>query len=415
MAGGRSLGVIGVKSYSSSDVYDISHQEVLCTIAAQAAVAIQNARLYARTDETLARRVRELDSILATTQEGILLVDMNYRVVAANQSFADLTGLDLTDVTRVPLISTAAKIEPFTLVELLGENPAELREDCLAILEGSDPLRKRVFAGVQPSQRAIERTLTPVRNSKGEVTSWLLVFHDLTEQRELERLREEMTSMLIHDLRAPLSNLQGHLYLIEEDIQLGKLERTTQLLASAQRSNERVLRMANTLLDIQRFEGGQIPLQRQPLCVRTILEEAATQFASLAEMQQISIEVNAQPDLPALSVDAEHFGRVLTNLLDNAFKFTPDRGHISLWARQAAATDSPSMLIGVSDSGPGVPTEEHDWLFQKFRSTASPKGRRGSGLGLVYCKLAVEAHGGRIWVESEAGQGSSFIIQLPIL
>jgi signal transduction histidine kinase len=120
------------------------------------------------------------------------------------------------------------------------------------------------------------------------------------------------------------------------------------------------------------------------------------------------------PEIPPVTVDAEYIERVLNNLIDNAYKFTPDGGSIRIWARRANQANSSGVLIGISDTGPGIPEKEQNRLFRKFQQVVSSSGRRtGTGLGLVYCKLAIEAHGGRIWVESEPGKGSTFLVNLP--
>jgi signal transduction histidine kinase len=156
-------------------------------------------------------------------------------------------------------------------------------------------------------------------------------------------------------------------------------------------------------------------LQRTDVEVKKLLEDIAAQLNPLSSDAQIKVDVVANSDLPHLSVDIEKIGRVFSNLLDNAIKFTPNGGHIRLWARCEPRHCPSDILIGVTDSGPGIPVEVQDRLFKKFQRISSIEGRRvGTGLGLFYCKLAVEAHGGEIWVESQEGQGSSFITRLPL-
>ncbi|MBN1139932.1 MAG: GAF domain-containing protein [Anaerolineae bacterium] len=417
LAGLEPLGIIAVQSFAAPEAYDASHQEVLATIAAQAAVAIQNARLYARTDEALARRVQELGSILSTTHEGMLLLDLDWRVLAANRALADLVG-----VAQGELVGKALRLRPGQgepLAALIGYTLAELQADCEALAHGEEWTRKQIVVP-GPPERHVERTLTPVRDREGVISGWLVALRDVTEEIQLAHLKEDMTRMLIHDLRSPLSIIKGSLDMLAITHGEGNRESFDKLLAMAQRGSDQLLRLVNNLLDISRLEEGQQPLVPEPAAARALLEEAAARFAPLLASAQIAVEIAAEPGLPLLYIDRHLIDRVLNNLLHNAIKFTPDGGRIRLWARPIDSADRPdpapaAMLVGVSDTGPGIPLAEQPRLFQKFHRLDSTQGRwTGSGLGLSFCKLAVEEHGGRIWVESEAGQGSSFVMTLPV-
>lgn len=414
LAGDESLGVIAVQSYSSAEAYDTSHQEVLVTIAAQAAAAIQNARLYARTDEALAHRVQELGSILRTTREGMLLLDPDWRVLAANRALADFVGVAQLELTGKPLDAPWPD-EGQPLTTLIGYTPAGLRADCEVLARG-EQTRKQAVVALGPSERHTERTLTPVRDREGAIAGWLLVFRDITEEIELARLRDDMTHMLIHDLRSPLTVLMGSMDFMQGAFTKQDSENFAMLLGMAQRSSERMLGMVNELLDISKLESGELILHPEAIDARSLIEDVVARFAPLATSAQITLEISVAPNLPPLHVDAQLIGRVLYNLLDNAIKFTPDGGHIRLWARPDPESAPDRLHVGVSDTGPGIPPEEQPRLFEKFQQVSSVEGRRaGTGLGLPFCKLTVEAHGGRIWVESEVGKGSTFIMTLPIM
>ncbi len=409
LAGGEALGVIAVQSYTTPGAYDTSHQEVLATIAAQAGVAIQNARLYARTDEALARRVQELDSILRTTREGMLLLDPEWRVLAANRALADFLGVPQSE------LSDARSDGDRPLVNLVGYTRAALRADCQTLTSG-EQARKQEIVILGPAERHVERTLAPVRDRDGEIAGWLLVFRDITEEVELARLKDDMTHMLVHDLRSPLTVLEGSLHFMGMAFAEQDADDFHKMLEMAQRSNTRMLGMVNELLDISKLEGGELSLNLEAVNVRSLLESIAMRFGTLADSVQISLEISAADDLPLLHVDRQLVERLLHNLVDNGIKFTPDGGHVRLWARRDPQFTPDYLLLGVSDTGPGVPLEEQPQLFEKFQQIASVEGRRaGTGLGLPFCKLVAEAHGGKIWVESEVGKGSTFIVMLPVV
>ena len=221
--------------------------------------------------------------------------------------------------------------------------------------------------------------------------------------------------MLVHDLRSPLTTLMGSIDMVKVLLADNELSKTEELLVLAEQSARRTLRMVDALLDISRLESGRMPVDREIVAARPLLENAAAQFRPLTSAARISLDISAGPDLPPLHVDPGLISRVLSNLLDNAVKFTPDGGQIQLWARLDPETTPVTMLVGVTDTGPGVPPEQRDRVFVKFQQVSTTRGRRaGTGLGLPFCKLAVEAHGGQIWVESGEGEGCTLVARLPI-
>jgi signal transduction histidine kinase len=202
---------------------------------------------------------------------------------------------------------------------------------------------------------------------------------------------------------------------MRETFKKGDEETFERLQLMAQVSSDRILRIVNQLLDISRLESGQLPIEREALPVFPLLREAASRFEILAKEADIHLAVEAPPDLPLLYADRSLMTRVVDNLLDNAIKFTPDGGRVHLTARCSSEPEGDRVVLGVSDNGPGIPPEAQSRLFAKFQQASAGTGRRrGTGLGLAFCKLAVEAHDGRIWVESEVAQGSTFLIELPV-
>jgi NtrC-family two-component system sensor histidine kinase KinB len=408
------LGVIAVQSQDEMAAFDESHQEILVTIAAQAAVAIQNARLYEQTDESLALRVQELNSIIRTTTEGVLLLDVDWQILAANRALADFFGLTQIEFAGGNLESVRLDQE-HSLLSLMGYTNQSLEAECQHILSSGERERKKIVKVHGLVERHLERTLTPVRDRENEISGWLLVFRDMTEEIELARLREDMTHMLVHDLRTPLTSLKGSLWLLTKNLADVQNEQVHDMMAMSERSVDRIVDMVNSLLDIAKLEIGQMPLHLRPVAVPFLLEEAISRVKPLAEEAQITTKIQTDGDLPPISIDPDHIKRVLTNLLDNAIKFTPDHGSVHLWARPDSENGHQNVLLGVTDTGPGIPKNAQKNLFQKFQQVVSIEGRRkGTGLGLAYCKLVVDAHGGEIWVDSQEGKGATFSIRIPI-
>jgi signal transduction histidine kinase len=267
------------------------------------------------------------------------------------------------------------------------------------------------------TERHLERTLVPVRDEDKAISGWLLIFRDITEEVELAKSREETIYMLVHDLRSPLSVTMGSLQTMNAWLGMGRTDDVQRLLDLAHNGGQRMLQLLNNLLDTYKFENGSMPLNIEPLPVLPWLTDVQNQFVPAAASVGLTIQVEVEPGLPMIGGDKGHMMRVLSNLMDNAVKFTPDGGDIKLWASLNRGRRVNEVLVGVSDTGVGIPVAEQERLFDKFQQIASSKGRsQGTGLGLTYCKLVVEAHNGRIWVESEGipGEGSTFYMALPV-
>lgn len=414
-AGEGMMGVITVQSHSRFNLYDVSHEEVLTAITAQAALAIQNAHLYSQTDKALARRVQELDSILNTVREGILLLDLSYRVIALNRALADMAGIAANDVLGSSL-AFSRKQGVGKFLQAIGYSTVSIQDECQHVAERPNSVKKATINLDFVTARQVERTLAAVKDRWGVVTGWLLVFRDLSEEIALQNLRDDLTHMLVHDLRSPLTVVQSSLTSIPDFLEDGLLDGVQRLLDYSQRGIERVLSLVADILDIARLESGSMPIKPVRVDLGHLLRGTAEQMAPIASQSNITIHVTAEDGLPRVDLDAALISRVLNNLLDNALKFTPKGGRIDLWSSCGPDGNQNLVWIGVSDTGPGVPAEKQQQLFEKFTQLDAPSGRRvGAGLGLHYCKLAVEAHTGKIWVESRGEKGSTFVIQLPVL
>jgi signal transduction histidine kinase len=413
IAADQVLGVLSVQSLRQDEVYDETHQKILMTIAAQAAVAIENAYLYTRTDSALAQRVQELDSVLRTTQNGILLLDPRTYVLADNQAFREIVGLNGTTIQGK--LATHWPSEADSLLMRMGYSLLNWEADCRELGARQIPRKQAQIAAYSDAERLFERKLAPVFGDGDVIAGWLLVFRDISEEMELERLRQEMTHMLVHDLRAPLSVMKSSLDLAKSDLAGQEGSSLFELLSFMEISGDRLLKLVDDLLDIHQFETGQVPLIRRAIPVTYLLGNLVIQFEPVVAEMGIALSVAAEATLPSLWVDEGYISRALQNLVDNAIKFTPDNGRITLSATYEP--DTHTMLVAVQDNGFGIKQAVQPQLFQKFQKDLTGNGRRkGSGLGLSFCKLVVEAHGGEIWVESNgiSGEGSRFVMRLPV-
>ncbi len=229
---------------------------------------------------------------------------------------------------------------------------------------------------------------------------------------ELQRLRQETNDFIVHDLKNPLSIIKFGLDLLSITLPEPILTNNMQVFLPMQDAVDRLRRMVETLLDVEKLEAGEsrLALTRAPL--KTLFSEAKFRMEPALARHRLTMLIATAPDLPQIALDAEKIDRVLCNLIDNAIKYTPPGGVITLEATVAEG----AMYISVTDTGPGIPVSERKRIFERFTQVEDSLGKwRGFGLGLTFCKLAVEAHGGRIWVESGPnGVGSRFIFTLPM-
>jgi two-component system sensor histidine kinase/response regulator len=231
--------------------------------------------------------------------------------------------------------------------------------------------------------------------------------------QKLETLRDSLTHMIVHDLRTPLTSVITGLQTIECLRELSAEQK--ECLDMSIQGGETLLGMINDLLDISRMEAGVIQLNLAEIAAPDLVERALRQVASLAQEKQLNISTEIMTSLPPLQVDGDKLLRTLVNLLGNAIKFTPQSGQITVEATLAPLPEVDTIIFRVVDTGEGIPPEAFDRIFEKFGQVESRSSgiKSSTGLGLTFCKMAVEAHGGRIWVESEPGQGSVFAFAIP--
>lgn len=229
--------------------------------------------------------------------------------------------------------------------------------------------------------------------------------------RDSERQRQTLTDMLVHDLRNPITALLGVLDLLGMTLGDKLTAMHQQLLSNARHSGHMLITLVSEMLDVSKMEAGKLQLALEPVDLETLLQESAAAIEGMAQLENLTVQVEAVPRQPPLSCDRHLIGRVVANLLSNAIKHTPPQGVITLKVERRPV----EVIVSVVDTGSGIPPEFLGRIFEKFAQTEKDiRAHRGTGLGLTFCKMAIEAHGGRIWAESEVGQGSTFSFALPI-
>ncbi|MBN2304301.1 MAG: GAF domain-containing protein [Anaerolineae bacterium] len=243
--------------------------------------------------------------------------------------------------------------------------------------------------------------------TQGDHIQW--IEHDLSPQIELDRVRRDLSAMVYHDMRGPLGNVYTSLQALQTLLANHSNANVVNLLEVAVRSERQVRRMVDSLLDVQRLEAGQRLLSRRTVPLNGVIANALQQVRPSAEDKSIGMRFALADDLPMLYIDSDMIERVVINLLDNAIKYSFDHGIVTV----STATSGSEVYVRIKDTGPGVPPEAQATIFDKFARVKQRNMPHGVGLGLAFCKLAVDAHGGRIWVRSDQ-TGATFTFALPV-
>ncbi len=269
-------------------------------------------------------------------------------------------------------------------------------------------IMKEMSRRLRASDNARHSSLVDARQLVSQVS---ILQSEKQQLLELQRLRQETSDLIVHDLRNPLQNIMGALQLVPVVLPEDVWQANRELLEIAQAGCDRMQLLIDTLLDVARIESGEVHLDLSATSLPGVVETVIRRMTGFTR-GEVRLQITFPPDLPTLMVDQNLLDRVLTNLIDNAVKHTPLGGQVTV----AAEVVLNEMVVSVTDSGPGIPPEERERIFERFTQTTGEKQRRrGFGLGLTFCRLTVLAHGGRIWAESgEDGKGSRFVFALPL-
>ncbi|HSP17861.1 MAG TPA: HAMP domain-containing sensor histidine kinase [Thermoanaerobaculia bacterium] len=244
-----------------------------------------------------------------------------------------------------------------------------------------------------------------------------LWFEDVTEQRQAEQAKSDFTAQIVHDLRGPLSGIQGTLEFVlsQEGNKIDSMY--TDLLTEAQRESERMMNLINEILDFSKIQSGKFVVEKEPVRVAGLLKRAIRSLQSVASRDEIFLVTAHGRDVPQIVGSVEKLTQAIINLISNSLKFTPKKGLISVGAQIIRNGEMPdSIVITVTDSGLGIKAGEIDNLFGKYKQTGTKsfRGGGGTGLGLFIVKQIVEAHGGEVSVASIEGVGTSMVVKLPV-
>lgn len=336
-----------------------------------------------------------LEAVLDSIGEGVLALDEGGRLIFSNPSSQRMLGL--------------APIEKYVGSDLDGL-PVDISVRD-ALLRSLRERRERAELIRLPDQGRILQLETRLFHAPGEPSPGLVaVMRDVTAEKELERMREEFVSTLSHELRTPLTSIKAYAAtLLRQDVDFDQ-ETQREFLAIIEGEADRLARLIRDLLDTSRAESGRLQLRTSDVDISSLLESVLEKMKTQAGSHHLRLEPLNGP-IP-VRADPDRIEQVITNLLDNALKYSPAGTTITLSVRIADR----EVVVGVSDQGIGIPEEHQPHVFEKFHRVQDERSRhvQGTGLGLYLCRKIVEAHGGRIWLESKPGQGSTFLFSLPL-
>ncbi len=350
--------------------------------------------------------VRKNELILNTAADGIFGLGLDYRLTFLNPaaaamigfSFEELQGRTIHDAVH----HTHADSTPY---------PADLCPDRQALEDGvAATVADDTFWRKDGTSFSVEYSVTPMRDEEGRTLGAVVTFRDTTERRALQRLKDEFVSTVSHELRTPLTSIRGALGLLASGLVARSPEKAQRMLDIAVSNTDRLVRLINDILDIERIESARVTLTKTRCEPAILLRDSVDLMRPMAEKAGIRIDLASLETTPVWA-DADRITQTITNLLSNAIKFSPAGSAISV----SAAHGREGIVFRVSDHGRGIPADKLESVFERFQQVdaSDSRDRGGSGLGLTICRSIVRQHGGELRVESVVGKGSTFSFSLP--
>ncbi len=374
------LGVVNREKPRSFTPHDV---RLLCALADYAAIALENARLY---NETETER-RKLEGVLQAAEEVIIILDPEMRVILCNPAAIATLRLPAEGIT-------GQKIQ-----QLVSHNTL------LDLFWKASRVQRSYHAEVWiPGGRTYSAQLTPV-----EGVGYVLMMHDITQIKELDRVRAEFLATVSHDLRSPLATIRGYVDLLEK---VGPVtDQQREFLEKIRRSIVHLTALVSDLVELGRIEAG-VELEMEPFHLESIIDAVVDGYRQIAAEKGLTLKWELTP-LPLIRGNPHRLRRVMENLLSNAVKYNREGG----WIDVSAECQEGYIVVRVADSGIGIPPEDLPHIFDRFYRVQRPETEdiEGTGLGLSIVKSIVEKHGGRVWVESRPGEGTTFTLLLPAM
>jgi two-component system phosphate regulon sensor histidine kinase PhoR len=333
----------------------------------------------------------KLQTVLASMADGVIMTDVEGNIVLANRTSERLFNFRGEDVISRPLIEAVHDHEADEILKL-----------CLSTGQTQTGQFESAI-----SKRFLRAIAVPI--IEGKLAGALLLLQDLTEVRNLQTMRRELVGNISHELRTPIAGIKAMVETLRDGA-IDDKEAAKDFLARIDGEIDHLSQMVSELTELSRIETGRAELRLSPVNLNLLVKEVIGQLNMLAQRQQVTITTDLSADLPIIKADHDRIRQTLTNLGHNAIKFNHPGGTVTVSTR----ADAESVAVSVTDTGIGISKEDLPHVFERFYKVDKARPRGGSGLGLAIAKHAVQAHGGRIWAQSEEGKGSTFSFSLPI-
>ncbi len=379
---GETIGVLGVDHRDPDKDFTREHVLLVSALADFAAIAIENARLFAHLQSERDR----LNAILLNVADGVVVLDESQKIFFINPAAAE--ALEITGGPQKAIGNPISEVvEHAEFISLIQESAQHL------------PEREEIHAK--------DGRFFSVQGARIPDIGLALTMHDISSLKELDRIKSEFVSTVSHDLRSPLTAVMGYTELLSR---VGPLnERQAEFVHRVQQSVQNITSLVNELLDLGKIEAG-FDIHREFIDIGSVVQVAIDELCSLAEKKRQHLLVSIETNLPALLANSSRIQQVARNLVSNAIKYAPFGARIEVHVYQ----QEQQVILQVSDNGPGIPLSDQPYIFDKFyRASNVPDDVAGTGLGLAIVKSIVEAHDGRVWVESYPGEGTTFTVVLP--
>ncbi len=346
--------------------------------------------------------------VLQNMVEGVVVVDEHGKILMMNPAAEQIYGTTLAQSAGMHLTEKAGEEHVITLAaEITTPNDREVSKDI-------------AVAGTEETRRAIKQSGAIVQNQEGKVVGMVSQLTDAAKHKDLQRMQRDFIAHVTHELRAPLSSIRAALEILQGEIAGRIKEDEGRMLATALKNSDRLAELINSILDFSKIESGQMTVYPKKADPERIAREGVDSLAAWASKKRIELALIAPPQMPPVLSDVPRTVQVLINLLSNAIKFTPVGGRITVRLTNdkggnVFAAGDRFVRFAVTDTGCGIAKEDQKKIFEKFVQIASGEMHvGGTGLGLAIAKALVHLQGGRMWVESEPGKGSTFLFTLPV-
>lgn len=378
----RVIGVLGVDNRKGGHAFSNTHLTLLSALADYAAIAIENARLYAHTE--IERN--KLETILTNIAEGVIVIDQDRRLMLVNRMAREM--FELTD----------ENVSGRRIQDVIPHNDLV---NLLTRARATEPFRSEITLD---DGRVFYAQVTPIPDVGQTAT-----LQDITYLKELDHIKSDFVSTVSHDLRSPLTAILGYVELLERVGPVSELQR--EFISRVQFNVHTITSLINDLLDLGRIEAG-FDARNEIVPIEAMIKEVIEELTPSASEKSQQLLVELTPELPVTLGDPVRLRQMLSNLVGNAIRYTQSGG--TIWVRGRAEDNQ--VILQVVDNGPGIPLADQPYIFDKFyRASNIPAEVPGTGLGLAIVKSIVENQQGRIWVDSNPGKGTTFTIVLPII